>query len=64
MEHQTKIYVLNAEYLPGFTTGVSPDPEQRKYTESQVENMVQVLSKNHAIGKKITFPVRAILVGK
>ena len=48
----------------GFTTGVPEDPENRKYTEEQVQQMFQVLDKNQFVGKRITYPVRAVLVGK
>ena len=36
----------------------------RMYTTSQVEQMKSVLEKSGAIGHRITYPVRAILVGK
>lgn len=36
----------------------------RKYTTSQVEQMKSALEKSGAIGRRITYPVRAILVGK
>ena len=40
------------------------DPEHRRYSEEQVQAMAEVLKKNQFIGKRITYPVRAILVGE
>jgi hypothetical protein len=49
--------------LTGFTTGVPTEPEKRKYSQEQVESMFKVIEKNQFLGKKITYPVRAVLVG-
>ena len=59
-----RICFKSQSFLLGFTTGVPTDPDQRRYTEEQVQAMAEVLKKYQFFGKRITYPVRAILVGE
>jgi hypothetical protein len=58
-----KLYIIVLFKCSGFTTGIPTNPDDRRYTEDQVEAMYQAIQRNQFLGKKITYPVRAILVG-
>ena len=52
---------------PGYTTFYNNDLKNSpdaKYNENIIQEMVKILENNKCLGKKITFPLRAVFASK